>query len=156
MNYRLLLLAQAGQPALLTDPRPITPTTRTVYVSAESLRQSLKVNPALLEQALNRAKCRESNSSASKLIQQLRKKQRFMNWLQSNDSGFLYLNRNSEDPHAFSSLAAMLVQALAGTEPAKVIHFFCPIWEDDNRSGHHWMTRKRSFGNTARTFTGLQ
>ena len=95
----------------------------------------------LLEQALNRAKCRDNDSNAAKLIHQLGKNPRFMDWLQSSQSDFIYLNRSSEDSQIFSPLAAMLVQALRGVEPAKAIHFFCPIWDDDNPSGSYHMMR---------------
>ena len=137
---------QLEGPYILTPSRPSTPIPQ-VYVSHESLRHSLRINPNLAQEALNKAVHRNSDSSASAshLIQQLRRADRFKSWLQSNRSGFLYLGRNAENSQIFSSLAAMLVQSLESVRPAMAVHFFCPILDDENPSGSYHLLRTLIF-----------
>jgi hypothetical protein len=106
------------------------PSSQTI-VGREEVLQSLDVDGYIIEEAFLQAKADKVGNSkdSSYAIQQILKRDAFLHWIQSKNSGLLVLKRSPWKRNVtsiFGFVAATLVETLTTTTQAAVLHFFCP------------------------------
>ena len=99
----------------------------------------------MIDRALNRSLTNGPGDGliALAVIQQLAHNGPFSMWLHSNQSGLILLNRNSDNSgSAFSYFASALISSLRNFHDSIPVHYFCPVWDQDNPSpGSYHMLR---------------